>query len=384
MIGMPVRLSGKFGKPISIPQKMADNLLEIKEYFNNKRIFITGHTGFKGSWMLIWLKHLGAKVKGYALAPDGERNMYTSIQGDQLCQSIIADIRDKEKVKEEILNFEPDFIFHLAAQPLVRLSYDIPVETYETNVIGTTHILDALRFLKKPCVAIIITTDKVYANNETNYFYSEEDRLGGYDPYSASKAAAEIVIDSYRKSYFNTDSYDKHKKSVSVARAGNVIGGGDWAKDRIIPDIIRAFEKNEPVIIRNPEAVRPWQHVLEPLFGYIKLAIKQVQHPQKYSDAFNFGPEPSDNLTVMQVVNVAIQSWGKGNYELLSENNAKHEAGLLQLSIKKAKEKLNWFPIWKSNMAIEKTIDWYKFNVTNPHDLLNFSVQQLKQFTGEI
>jgi CDP-glucose 4,6-dehydratase len=327
---------------------------------NLVKVLLTGHTGFKGSWLTAWLHLLGAEIKGYALAPENKYDLYHAINGDQLCSSVIADIRNAERIKEVVLEFEPDFIFHLAAQPLVLASYLNPVYTYEVNVTGTANVLEALRFLKKACVAVMITTDKVYHNDETGRPYKEEDRLGGYDPYSASKAAAEIVIDSYRKSFFNPAEYSDHQKSVSVARAGNVIGGGDWAKDRIIPDIVKALLAQQTIQVRNPIAVRPWQHVMEPLSGYLTLAAKQTENPVVFADAYNFGPHLADNLTVKEIVEEAINVWGTGNYELPDFKNAVHEAGLLKLDITKAKEQLNWHPKCSATLAIDKTLSWYK------------------------
>lgn len=335
-------------------------MVDLREVYHNKRVFITGHTGFKGSWLLTWLHTLGAIVKGYALSPENSYDLYCQIEGDTLCESIIGDIRNKEQVKQEILEFKPDFIFHLAAQPLVRLSYDIPCETFDINVMGTANVLDAVRYLAKPCYVICITTDKVYENKEWHYPYRESDRLGGYDPYSASKAAAEILISSYRNSYFNTKDYFKHQKSIAVARAGNVIGGFDWAKDRIIPDIIRSLNKKETIVVRNPNAVRPWQHVLEPLSGYLQLGAKMIQNPKKYADAYNFGPYLEDTLTVKDLVEIAIQKFGYGNYETPKQGNQPHEAGLLRLDINKAINELNWKPKWNAQRAIEETILLFK------------------------
>jgi CDP-glucose 4,6-dehydratase len=334
--------------------------MKLQQYYKNKKVFVTGHTGFKGSWLITWLYQLGAQVKGYALAPENEYDLYNAIRGDELCESVIADIRNKERLEKEILSFEPDFIFHLAAQPLVRLSYEFPAYTFEVNAQGTAHVLDALRLLQKPCVAVMITTDKVYENLETGHHYKETDRLGGYDPYSASKACAELVIDSYRKSFFNPANYQQHYKSISVARAGNVIGGGDWAKDRIIPDIVRSLNKHEAVLLRNPLSVRPWQHVLEPLHGYLILAASQEEQPAKFTSAYNFGPEPQDNLTVEEVTQRAIAIWGSGDYEKSETVQQVHEAGLLRLDISKVKTELGWKPKYNASEAITKTINWYQ------------------------
>lgn len=354
------------------------NYSHLEKYYKGKKVFLTGHTGFKGSWMLFWLNMLGADVKGYALAPEWEVNLFDSMNGDELCESVISDIRDKEKLEKEILDFQPDFIFHLAAQPLVRLSYETPTETFDVNAIGTANVLNAVRFLNKACIVICITTDKVYENNEVHYHYKEDDRLGGYDPYSASKACAELIINSYRNSFFNLKNYAEHKKSVASTRAGNVIGGGDWAKDRIVPDIVRALNENKPITIRNPNAVRPWQHVLEPVGGYLHLGAKMSDDPVKYSEAWNFGPNKEDDLTVEELVNIALKSWGKGEYEKPELKNQPHEAGLLMLDISKAKKELDWEPKMNASESIKLTLDWYKsfLEKNNASDLLKSQIQK--------
>ena len=297
------------------------------------------------------------------LAPEQVDGLYNSMKGDSLCDSIIADIRDKERLNKEIKDFQPDYVFHLAAQPLVRLSYDIPSETFEVNAIGTANVLDGIRALEKPCIGVMITTDKVYENNEWHYPYRENDRLGGYDPYSASKACAELVISSYRNSFFNTKAYDTHHKAIAAARAGNVIGGGDWAKDRIIPDIINALNNDKPITVRNPQAIRPWQHVLEPLGGYLLLGAKLTENPIKYAEEWNFGPMADDNLDVESLVKLAIEVWGSGKYETPALKGQPHEAGLLKLDISKAIAELEWKPKWNAKRAIHHTINWYNGTV---------------------
>ena len=342
--------------------------MDLQQVYKGKKVFVTGHTGFKGSWLITWLHKLGAVIKGYALSPENDNDLYFAINGDELCESIIADIRDKEKLKNEIISFQPDFIFHMAAQPLVRLSYETPADTFEINSQGTCNILDALRFLKNPCIAVMITTDKVYQNKELDYYYHEDDRLGGHDPYSASKACAELIISSYRNSFFNSRHYSEHRKSVSVARAGNVIGGGDWAKDRIIPDIIKALSAGNPVVVRNPSSVCPWQHVLEPLHGYLVLGAHQANDPVKFSDAYNFGPYKDDSLTVGDLVERAVEVWGNGKYLNDVKKDQLHEAGLLQLDITKALSDLQWKPILNTLQAIRLTIDWYHSKMVNKED----------------
>lgn len=335
------------------------------ETYKGKKVFVTGHTGFKGSWLISWLSELGAQIKGYALAPENDHDLFHQINGHKLCDSVIGDIMDFEKLEQSMLDFEPDFIFHLAAQPLVRLSYQIPVQTFAVNSIGTAHLMEALRRLQKPCQVVIITTDKVYHNNEWVYPYRENDRLGGYDPYSASKACAELVLDSFRNSFFNLKDYAIHQKGIAVARAGNVIGGGDWAKDRIIPDTVKSLQQHQPVTIRNPRSVRPWQHVLEPLSGYLQLGAHLAKTPLTTSTAFNFGPYIEDNLDVESLVKTAIDVWGQGTYEITAQTHQPHEAGLLKLDISKAINELNWRPKLNARQAITYTINWYRQATAN-------------------
>lgn len=351
-----------------------------KQFYAGKKVFLTGHTGFKGSWLLGWLKSLNCVVKGYSLAPEGGNSLYHVLNGDTLCESVIDDIRNRNKLREEILLFAPDLVFHLAAQALVIDSYKDPVYTYDVNVTGTAHVLDALRFLNKPCIAVMITTDKVYFNDESGKPYQETDRLGGHDPYSASKAAAEIVIDSYRQSFFHPSKYNGHRKTVSVARSGNVIGGGDWSANRIIPDLVRAIIANDELMIRNHRSVRPWQHVLEPLSGYLKLAYMQGKDAVAYSTAFNFGPDPSESVTVEELVKIANGHWGKGSYRVVTNEEAVHEAGLLQLDIQKAGTMLNWFPKYKAQKAIEETMNWYKCFSEAPETISLFTQQQIEAY----
>ncbi len=352
----------------------------IKTY-KGKKIFLTGHTGFKGAWLLKVFTLLGAEVKGYALEPENELNLFNIIKGEQLCESVIGDIRDKKYLEEAITSFQPDFIFHLAAQPLVRRSYEIPAETFEVNVIGTANVLDAMAKLNKPCNAVLITTDKVYHNNEWAYPYRENDRLGGYDPYSASKACAELLIDSYRNSFFNINKYTSHKKALAVGRAGNVIGGGDWAKDRLIPDIIRALSKNETIEVRNPDAVRPWQHVLEPLFGYLLLGVYLLENPEKFSQAYNFGPKmDSGTFSVKEMVELAINCWGNGIYNSNKDLNSPHEAGLLKLDISKAFDELKWQPLLNAELAVSFTVNWYKNFYQHPHGIIEYTEEQIALF----
>jgi len=355
-------------------------LNDLKNIYTGKKVFLTGHTGFKGSWMLKILTLLGAEVKGYALAPNTDGDLFNLVKGSEICHSVIADLRDSERLSKELLAFQPDFVFHLAAQPLVRLSYEIPAETFEVNAIGTAYLLDAVRQLNKPCSIVLITTDKVYQNKEWVYPYRENDRLGGYDPYSASKACAELVIDSYRNSFFNVAEYDTHKKGVAVARAGNVIGGGDWSKDRLIPDIVKFLDQNKSIAIRNPDAIRPWQHVLEPLTGYLLLGTLLNKQPKVFSQAYNFGPYAEDALPVDHMVKLAIDCWGKGEYNITGNKGEPHEAGLLKLDISKAIKELGWKPKLNANNAVEFTIAWYKEFSVNKHNISAFTEHQILHY----
>jgi len=276
----------------------------LKSFYSGKKIFITGHTGFKGSWLTALLSNLGAEIKGYALESEYEHSLFEVLQPLQISNSIIADIRDNKKLEHELISFEPDYIFHLAAQPLVRRSYKIPAETFEINVVGTANLLEAATLLSKKCTIVVITTDKVYENKEKDILYKEEDSLGGYDPYSASKACAELVVSSFRNSFFSMEKIGLNHKAIACARAGNVIGGGDWSTDRIMPDIIRSLKLQEVIELRNPKSVRPWQHVLEPLIGYLKLGALLNDKPEKYSKSYNFGPLSEDHLSVKELVEV--------------------------------------------------------------------------------
>ena len=361
------------------PGKMENmvNKKSLGDFFNDKKVFITGHTGFKGSWLLSILRNFNTTIKGYALEPTLPKNLYSILNDDKkLCQSVIHDIRDEGKLQEEIVNFAPDIIFHLAAQPLVRYSYSHPLETYQINTIGTANVLNACRFLSKKCCVIIVTTDKVYQNNNRDYAYKEFDRLGGFDPYSASKAAAEIVTNSYRESFFNLKNIGLHKIAVASARAGNVIGGGDWSSDRIIADIIKALESNQKITIRNPEAIRPWQHILDPLFGYLYLAQNLYNDPQQFSGAWNFGPLENDTFSVKELVEKAIALWKSGSYEIISEADAPHETQLLKLNIDKSLEILKWRPLLGVATGIEWTIDWYKKSPETQKEFTFYQVQK--------
>ena len=329
--------------------------------FRGKSIWLSGHTGFKGSWLATWLLRLGARVHGFALEPPTDPTLFEQLGLASQLHHEIGDIRDPAAVERSIRSAAPDFVFHLAAQPLVRLSYEQPVETYATNVMGTVHVLDSLRRLERPCAAVFATTDKCYENREWLHAYREEDPLGGHDPYSSSKGAAEIAIAAYRRSFFGS-----HPVKIASARAGNVIGGGDWALDRIVPDSIRALQRGDAVPVRNKRSTRPWQHVLEPLSGYLALAARLAADPHgaELASAFNFGPPLSSNRTVAEVVQALLTHW-PGRWDDRSDPNAVHEAKLLNLATEKAFHLLGWSPVWSFSDTLATTATWYRVS----HDL---------------
>ena len=326
--------------------------------YRGKRVFVTGHTGFKGSWLCEWLLALGADVYGFSNGIPTIPSLFKQLRlGKRIKKDIRGDIRDREAVKTAILAVKPNFVFHLAAQPLVRLSYEQPIETFDTNVMGTIHVLDALRKLRNKCSVVMITTDKCYENRETKRPYKEDDPMGGYDPYSCSKGCDELVISSYRRSFFNDP---ESNVWIASARAGNVIGGGDWAKDRIIPDCFRAIQKGEAILVRNKASTRPWQHVLEPLSGYLRLgaALDARKNFTKVASGFNFGPNPNASRTVGEVVDELLK-YTKGKWIDKSDPKAVHEAGLLSLDVTKARKILGWKPTWTFPETIMETAEWY-------------------------
>lgn len=349
-------------------------------FYQGKRVLITGHTGFKGSWLSIWLHKLGAKVIGVAKDPISKQdNFILSDIGNKIMADIRADICDGQRMKEIFAEYQPEIVFHLAAQPLVRLSYNIPVETYATNVMGTINIMEAIRATDSVKVGVMITTDKCYENKEQLEGYIETAPFGGYDPYSSSKGACEIAIQSWRRSFFNPANYGKkHTMSIASVRAGNVVGGGDWAKDRIIPDCIRALETTKVIRIRSPKAVRPWEHVLEPLSGYMLLAQKMWGKPTEFCEGWNFGPEQESVLTVWEVASAVIENFGFGELKDVSEQDVPHEANLLMLNINKAKSRLGWRPRLNVKQTIALTSDWYKrYKTENVYDLC---IEEIEKF----
>lgn len=328
--------------------------LPLAGVYRGKRVLLTGHTGFKGSWLALWLHDLGAHVTGYALPAD-ERSLFLQADIASNCEHVEGDVRDTAKLFSTVERVRPDFVFHLAAQSLVRRSYREPLPTFETNVQGTANVLAAAHRLESPCAVIIVTSDKCYENDGRRGPYSEDDRLGGRDPYSASKGAAEIITASYRASFFPAD----HPIAVATARSGNVIGGGDWSEDRLVPDAIRALEKEDAILVRNRFSVRPWQHVLDPLSGYLLLGAK-LAAKEPVREAWNFGPDSSNTRSVSDVVQEIIRCWGSGTWIDASDPAAPHEAAHLALSIEKARTRLQWTPRWAFDEAVSRTVGWYR------------------------
>jgi CDP-glucose 4,6-dehydratase len=327
---------------------------------SGRRVFLTGHTGFKGGWLSLWLSHRGAKVRGYALDPATEPNFFRSASVATILDDVRGDIRDNAKLTASMSEFAPEVVFHLAAQPLVRRSYGDPLGTYSTNVMGTAHVLEAVRRTSSVRAVVCITTDKCYENREWVWPYRETDALGGHDPYSSSKACAEIVSAAYRSSFFPASRMHEHQVAVATARAGNVIGGGDWSEDRLIPDLIRGFQTKQPVLIRRPNAIRPWQHVLEPLQGYMILAEQLLAEPAKFASSFNFGPRDEDTWTVECLANVVARLWGEGASWERDPAPSVHEAHYLRLDSSRARTELGWRPRLKIDEALEWTMSWYQ------------------------
>ncbi len=348
--------------------------------FSGKTVLVTGHTGFKGSWLSLWLTELGAKVVGLALPPDTKPSLYEQLGLDRLMDSRIGDVRDEALVARVLGEARPAFVFHLAAQPLVRRSYDAPVETFAVNVLGLAHLLEAVRKTDSVRVCQIITTDKCYENREDERACSEEDRLGGRDPYSSSKACAELVVSSYRDSFF-PPSKTGHGVSLSSTRAGNVIGGGDWATDRLLPDSARALLRGQKIVIRNQRSVRPWQFVLDPLSGYLRLASLQAKAPASYAEPWNFGPNPGSARTVGQVAGLVVRAWGSGAWTSApADPSAPHEAGFLQLDSAKAARRLQWRPVYDLEQAVEETVAWYRASGERGFNALASTRRQINSY----
>jgi CDP-glucose 4,6-dehydratase len=352
-----------------------------RTFWGNRKVFITGHTGFKGSWLCLWLNALGATISGYALRPPTDPSLYELCRIDKFVNSSIADVRDAGTLAEALVSARPEVVFHMAAQPLVRESYKIPGETYAINVMGTVNLFEAVRMCKSVKAVINVTTDKCYENKEWVWGYRENESLGGYDPYSSSKACSELVTTAYRSSFFNPKHHPAHGVAVASARAGNVIGGGDWAADRLLPDCVRAVLKGEKIVLRNPEAIRPWQHVLEPLSGYLLLAQKMFEEGARFSDAWNFGPHDDNAQTVAWVVQRLCDAWGEGASYTADIGDHPHEAQSLKLDCSKSRSVLGWHPRWNLAKAIDSIAVWTRA-YKEGKDVAAVCLSQIEQYTS--
>ncbi|MDF1683512.1 MAG: CDP-glucose 4,6-dehydratase [Legionellaceae bacterium] len=348
-------------------------------FWINKKVFITGHTGFKGTWLALWLWRLGAKVYGYALAPNTTPALFNILDMSEKVTHFLGDIRDFSVLKKALQQAKPDIIIHMAAQPLVRYSYEHPIETYSTNVMGTVHLLEAMREIPTVRVVLNVTTDKCYENNEWHWGYRENEPLGGHDPYSNSKACSELVTAAYRNSYFPPSMVETHGKAIATARAGNVIGGGDWALDRLIPDIMASFLDGKAVEIRNPQAIRPWQHVLEPLSGYLVLIQKMWECPGEFASGWNFGPFTDDVKPVLDIVQYIAKKWDGARWDII-KNTDFHEAEFLKLDIAKAMTKLSWKPRWALEETLDAIVEWYKDFASGKADMLRLTLSQIENY----
>lgn len=361
---------------------------QLRDAYRGRRVLVTGHTGFKGSWLTLWLSELGADVTGLALAPDTNPALFDVLGLKDRCRHIVGDVRDGATVKRALAESGAEIVLHLAAQPLVRLSYEKPLETLETNVMGTAQVLDAVRAEGTPRTVVVVTSDKCYENREWIYGYREDEAMGGHDVYSMSKGATELVVSSWRRSFFHPEKLAQHGIAVASGRAGNVIGGGDWALDRLIPDLVRHLAEGRRVPIRRPDSVRPWQHVLEPLSGYLLLGARlrgvglERAQVSDFCDGWNFGPQLDGNHTVRNVADALVRTWGSGGWDDKSDPNAPHEAGLLRLSIEKATTRLGWSPRWGFTDTIQKTAEWYRaFYEGASHDsLVAMTLRQIREY----
>ena len=350
-------------------------------FWRGKRVLMTGHTGFKGSWLSLWLQSMGAQVVGYALAPPTTPSLFDVAEVGKAMASIIGDIRDLEKLRAVFTEHKPEIVIHMAAQPLVRYSYIEPVETYSTNVMGTVNLLEAVRSTPSVKAVVNITSDKCYENREWVWGYRETEAMGGYDPYSSSKGCAELVASAYRNSYFHPDKYQQHGVAIASARAGNVIGGGDWAGDRLIPDILRAIMQGTPVNIRSPHAIRPWQHVLEPLAGYLQLAQKLYIDGTAFAEGWNFGPNDEDAKPVQWIVENLTAAWGEGASWKLDGGVHPHEAHYLKLDCSKAKIQLGWQPKWHLDTTLDAIVEWHRAH-RDGKDMRTLSLRQIQHYTN--
>lgn len=349
-------------------------------FWQGKRVFLTGHTGFKGGWLALWLQRMGAQVTGFALAPPDEPSLFTRAKVGENMTSVIGDIRDADTLMRALREAAPDIVLHLAAQPLVRYSYEAPVETYATNVMGTVHLLEAVRAWGQAKACVVVSSDKCYENREWPWGYRENEAMGGYDPYSSSKGCTELVVSAYRNSYFNAADFARHGLALASGRAGNVIGGGDWATDRLVPDLLRAFESGKPAQIRNPHAIRPWQHVLEPVSGYLVLAQQLVSGGMDYAEGWNFGPSDNDAKPVSWIAERMAQIWGNGaGYRVDDATKHPHEAHYLKLDCSKARSRLGWQPRWDLARALDEVVSWHRAYLGGA-DMREVCLEQISRF----
>lgn len=360
-------------------QSSVEDVVINAEFWSGKRVLITGHTGFKGGWLSLWLQSMGAKVTGYSLPPPTQPSLFEIARVGEGMTSIIGDIRNPDQLQAVFCEHCPEIVFHMAAQPLVRYSYEEPVETYATNVMGTVHLLEAVRQTSGVRAVVNVTSDKCYENREWVWGYRENEPMGGYDPYSSSKGCAELVANAYRNSYFNPATYERHGVALASARAGNVIGGGDWALDRLIPDIMRAIQAGKPVKIRSPHATRPWQHALEPISGYLQLAQKLFEEGTNYAEGWNFGPSDEDARSVQWIVEQLTRQWGEGAHWELDTNLQPHEAYYLKLDCSKAKSRLGWQPQWSLTKTLNAVVEWHRAYLDKA-DMQSMTLQQIKTF----
>jgi CDP-glucose 4,6-dehydratase len=358
----------------------------LESAFHGKSVFVTGHTGFKGSWLCLWLSRLGARVSGYAFAPPTNPSHFSVCQiEDVLAEHHLGDVRDLDTLREAIRAAQPDVILHLAAQSVVRTGYQEPLETFSTNVMGTANVLEAIRCLNKPCAAVMVTSDKCYENREQVWGYREDDAMGEHDPYGGSKGAAELVIRSYRDSFFQPHHIDRHGIKIASARAGNVIGGGDWTPHALIVDVVKALAKHEPILVRSPNSYRPWQHVLQALSGYLTLAAKLLRSDDpRLCSGWNIGPLPGNEIPVRDVVDLFLAQWGEGSWKDISDPDAPREACILRLCIDKALWQLDWKPCWGVQKVILETSSWYRHWLSGNTDMREFGLQQIAQYESAI
>lgn len=354
-----------------------------RNYWSGQKVLVTGHSGFKGGWLSTWLTHLGAEVAGISLTPKTDPSLYESASIGSRVSSCMADVAELDNVLPLVQEFRPDVVFHLAAQPLVRYSYGAPVETYRTNVMGTVNLLESIRLTGGVKSVVVVTSDKCYENREWQWGYRETDGLGDFDPYSSSKACSELVTATFRKSYFAPERYGEHGCAIGTARAGNVIGGGDWSGDRLLPDIIRAFEEGKAIEVRNPDATRPWQHVLEPLSGYILLAEKLAHNNGRFAEAWNFGPDEVNNKSVGWIVRKCVDLWGEGASSSIAPSSEQpHEATLLKLDCSKAKTALGWYPVWPIRESLKRVLEWHKAQRSS-QDMHSYMVDEISAYVAD-